>query len=167
LTIRKPLGLLVVITLLVISGCSGKNNMPDEMPDEFDFLVKFGVGSKNEINTFDNTVTKDLVVDGTITEKIPLTKKEIKMVYEKMKEVNVLESKKLEPKKKRCMQTPYSEDKWKINLNGETITLYVSEEYCNPTKDAEKIIELRNYILDIVLNKDEYKKLPEPNGGYM
>lgn len=140
--------------------------MPDEMPNDFEFSVQFGVGSKNEINTFNNTVTKDLVVDGTITKKIPLTKEEIKSVYEKMKQINVLEPKKLEQKKKRCMQTPYSEDKWKIKLNGETITFYLSEEYCNYTNDAKQLIELRNYIFDIVLNKDEYKKLPEPSGGY-
>jgi hypothetical protein len=166
LTIRKPLSLLIAIVLLVISGCSGKNNMPDDMPNDFDFLVQFGVGSKNEINTFDNTVTKDLVIDGTITKKIPLTKEEIKKVYEKMKEVNVLESKKLEPKKKRCMQTPYGEDNWKIKLNGETITFNLSEEYCNPTKDAKQLIELRNYIFGMVMNKEEYKQLPESRGGY-
>jgi hypothetical protein len=166
LTIRTPLSLLITILLLVISGCSVKNTLPDEMPNDFDFLVQFGVGSKNEINTFDNTVTKDLVVDGTITEKIPLTKEEIKRIYQKMKQVNVLEPKKLEPKKKSCMQTPYEEDKWKIKLNGETITFYLTEEYCNPTKDAKQLFELRNYIFDIVLNKDEYKELPEPNGGY-
>lgn len=166
LAIRKPLILLITIALLVITGCSVKNTMPDEVPNDFNFLVQFGVGSKNEINTFDNTVTKDLVTDGTITEKIPLTKEEVKMVYQKMKKINVLEPKKLEPKKKSCKQTPYDEDKWKIKLNGETITFYLSEEYCNPTKDAKQLIDLRNYIFDIVLNKDEYKRLPEPSGGY-
>jgi hypothetical protein len=167
LAISKPLSLFIAIVLLAISGCGVKNTMPDEMPNDFAFSVQFGVGSKNEINTFDDTVTKDLVVDGTITKKIPLKKEEIKRVYQKMKQINVLEPKELEPKKKSCMQTPYGEDKWEIELNGETITFYLSEEYCKPTRDAKQLIELRNYILDIVLNKDEYKKLPEPSGGYM
>lgn len=166
MAIRNYLSLIIAIVLLVISGCGVKNTMPDEVPKDFDFLVQFGVGSKNEINTFDNTVTKDLVADGTITEKILLTKEETEMVYQKMKEINVLEPKKLEPKKKSCMQTPYDEDRWKIKLKGETITFYLSGEYCNLTKDAKQLIELRDYIFDIVLNKDEYKKLPESNGGY-
>ncbi|GAA0343737.1 hypothetical protein GCM10008967_37730 [Bacillus carboniphilus] len=161
----RALFLLVAILIITITGCT-KNNMPNEMPDDFAFLVKFGVGSKNEINTFDQTVTKDLIMDGTVTENIPLTKEELQDIYEKMKKVNVLEPKQLEPKKVRCMQDPHGNDHWKIKLNGETIIFHVSEVYCKPTKDAKELMELRDYIFDIVSKKDQYKMLPEANGGY-
>jgi hypothetical protein len=163
---KYALYLLMVVIAIIIAGCVKKESMPSEMPNDFHFIVQFGVESKNEINTFEDTVTKDLVADGTITRKIPLTKKELKQVYEKMKEINIAEPKKLEPKRKSCQQIPYGEDKWNIQFNGDTISLYLSEEYCNPTKDAKQLIELRDYIYGIVSKKEEYKKLPESQGGY-
>lgn len=38
-------------------------SMPEAMPSDFDFLLKFGVRKRNEINTYENTITKDLVAN--------------------------------------------------------------------------------------------------------
>ena len=163
----KQIFLSVFIMALLVTGCNEKeNNMPEEMPSDFDFLVQFGVQSKNEINTFDNIVIKDLIAEGTASTEISFTKEEMKKIYQKMREINIMEPKELIPEKINCMQTPYGEDKWKVKLNGETQTLYWNGEYCETTDDAKQLIELRNYILDIVKSKDEYKKLPEAKGGY-
>jgi hypothetical protein len=89
------------------------------MPSDFDFLVQFGVQSKNEINTFDNIVIKDLIAEGTALTETSFTEEEMKKIYQKMREINIMESKELVPEKTNCMQTPYGEDKWKIKLNGE------------------------------------------------
>ena len=50
-------------------------NMPKDMPNDFDFSIQFGVQKKNEINTFEGTVTKDLIADGTVTTEVILTEK--------------------------------------------------------------------------------------------
>jgi hypothetical protein len=161
---------------LLITGCSDntdlgtniekENNMPDEIPKDFNFTVQFGHRFKNEINTFKDSVTKDLISDGTATTSIFLTNEEISAIYKKMKDINIMAPKKLVPDKTNCMQTPHGEDKWEIQLNGETKTLYWNGEYCETTNDAKQLIELRNYILNIVKSKEEYKKLPEANGAY-
>jgi hypothetical protein len=166
LTFRKPLILLTTIVLLVISGCSNNNTMPDEMPNNFDFLVQFGVGSKNEINTFTNTLTKDLIEDGTIETSLTFTPDEMKEIYQKMSEIYITAPKTLIPPKTDCRLAPHNEDYWEIVINGERLELGWTNKYCKTTNDAKQLLEVRNYIFDIVKNKDEYKELPEAKGGY-
>jgi hypothetical protein len=176
----KRMFLSLFIMALLATGCSfytdlndmsentkEENNMPDEMPKDFNFIVQFGHQFKNEINTFEDSVTKDLIADGTATISIFLTKEEMSAIYEKMKDINIMAPKKLVPDKTNCMQTPHGEDKWEIRLNGETKTHYWNGEYCETTNDAEQLIELRNYILNMVKSMDEYKKLPEARGAYL
>lgn len=169
--------LLLVVLVIGIVGCSDTNeepntttaSMPEKMPDDFGFAVQFGVDKKNEINTFEETVTKDLIQNGTITTSITLTEKEMQQIYEKMKDVHIVEEKKLIPEPidgEICYQQPHEEDEWKIRVNGETIHHSVSGAYCDSTADASELFELRNYIFDIVKRKDTYKDLPEAVGGY-
>ncbi|MEK5207432.1 hypothetical protein [Psychrobacillus sp. FSL H8-0510] len=148
---------------------STTQNMPIDMPSDFDFSIQFGVQKKNEINTFEGTVTKDLIADGTATTELILTEDDMKDIYEKMKEINITETKEFtaEPINGTvCMQQSYGEDEWVIIINGETITKLISGEYCEPTNDAKQLIALRNYVFNIIKSKGEYKSLPESKGGY-
>ncbi|MBD7943968.1 hypothetical protein H9650_07525 [Psychrobacillus sp. Sa2BUA9] len=148
---------------------SPTKNMPKDMPSDFNFSIQSGVQKKNEINTFEGTVTKDLIADGTATTEVILTEEEMKAIYEKMQEINIAETKEFTPKPingAACMQEPHGEDEWKIIINGETISHLFSEEYCEPTNDAKQLIELRNYVFNIIKSKSEYKSLPESKGGY-
>lgn len=115
-----------VFLALILIGCglgyvllNQQNKMPETMPADFAFSIKFGITSKNEINTFTGTVTKDLVAKGTATSMISFTKEEMELFYAKIREFNVLEPKRLIPKVKKGEITPYSEDYWKIRLNGD------------------------------------------------
>ncbi|MFB5089609.1 hypothetical protein PGC35_20905 [Psychrobacillus sp. PGGUH221] len=186
----KKLSLILSLIFLSIGllGCqqSGKENesnneisknvtnsptkkMTKDMPSDFDFSIQFGVQKKNEISTFEGTVTKDLIADGTATTELILTEEEMKDIYENMPEINIAETKEFTPEPINgtvCMQQPYGEDEWKIIINGETLTHLISGEYCEPTNDAKQLIELRNYVFNIIKSKDEYKSLPESDGGY-
>ncbi|WP_277585235.1 hypothetical protein [Psychrobacillus antarcticus] len=148
---------------------SPTKNMPKDMPSDFDFSIQFGVQKKNEINTFEGTVTKDLIADGTATTEVILTEEEMKDIYKKMQEINIVETKEFTPEPINgmlCKQQPYEKDKWEIIINGETIKHLISGEDCEPTNDAKQLIELRNYVFNIIKSKGEYKSLPESNGGY-
>jgi hypothetical protein len=121
----------VFIFALLITGCSDKeNNMPEGMPKDFNFIVQFGPQLKNEINTFKDTVTKDLISDGTVTASVSFTDKEMNTIYQKMKDINKMAPKKLVPDNTSCRQIPHGEGKWKIQLNGETQILNWNGEYC-------------------------------------
>jgi len=140
--------------------------MPREMPNDFDFSVRFGVLCRNEINTFTDTVTKDLIADGTATAQLTFTANELARIYQKMREINILAPKQLVPEQTTCTQTPHGEDRWEIRVNGKIKTIFWSGMYCETTRDARQLIALRNDIFNIVKTKEAYRKLPEPVGGY-
>ncbi|WP_435171403.1 hypothetical protein [Paenibacillus glycanilyticus] len=162
--------IILSVAFAFIAGCSKetkKLQMPEDMPEDFRFSVSFGYGEdhKNEINTYNHTVTKDLVTKGTATTALSFSNDELQSIYGKMKEIAVLDEKQF-PRKGNCSQTPSSTDSWKITVNGETKTLSWTNEYCDMTKDAKDLLELRSYIQKIVEGKDAYKALPAAEGGY-
>ncbi|MGP4108894.1 hypothetical protein [Virgibacillus sp. L01] len=177
--------LFIILITLILGACSqtdtnsgesdtnttssATENMPRKMPENFNFSVQFGMAKKNEINTFEGIVTKDLIADGTATAEITFTDAEMRKIYKKVKEINIDELTKFTPEPVNgsiCTQEPHGEDEWKIVINDETITRFLSLKYCEPTNDAKKLIQLRNYVLKIVKSKDEYQVLPDVEGWY-
>jgi hypothetical protein len=176
---KRSLLLTIFFITIVLAGCQSNGaevalssgnpvtvqQLPEIMPSDFNFSIAFGVGKRNEINTFDGTVTKDLISDGTKTVDLKFNDEEMSAIYVKMKEVKINETKEFVPAG-GCRREPYEEDEWKIKVDRETITLYISGEYCDPTYDAKQLIQLRNYIFSIVKGKDAYQSLPKPSGAY-
>src|SRR5699024_3950087 len=152
------------VILFILAACNPFKtpSMPEQMPEDFGFSVQYGVGQKNEIDTFKGVVIKDLIEDGTAKADITFTDKEMSDIYEKMKAINVLEKKNFTSK---CESEPSEETEWKITLDGETVTQSI-EEFCDPTKDVEQFLKLQNYVFDKVKNKESFKKLPKAKGGY-
>lgn len=168
---------LLLLAVLLIAGCNTHNEaepapeqqeMPQEMPGDFDFLVRYGYGeaTKNEINTYQDTVVKDLIMNGTATANVTLTGDEMRSIYDQMKEINIMGTMELVPARQSCAVTPYQEDSWQITVDGVTRDLSWSGENCELTEDAGRLLELRTFIADIVAGKDAYKELPEAEGGY-
>jgi len=175
----------LLVTVYVMTGCSNNSDsvirsntklaevvrqeteMPLEMPTDFNFMVSFGYGevTKNEIDTFKGTVTKDLIVKGSATANIVFTTVELREIYDKMRAIDIMGPKK-STKDGRCFKTPSNEDKWKITVNGETKTFSWTDKYCAMTEDANQLLELRNFIKNMVESKEGYKALPEAEGGY-
>ncbi|WP_019909568.1 hypothetical protein [Paenibacillus sp. HW567] len=175
----RALILLSLLIILVLAGCEGAKKsspisttatpavaMPEQKPADFAFSVRYGVTAKNEINTFNGTVTKDLVSSGTATANLKLTDAEMTDIYNRMRELNVLGELKLEVEDKACAQVPYVEEHWLIQINGEQRPLDWSEEHCQIPSDARKLKELRNVIVELVTSRSEYQALPEAVGGY-
>lgn len=159
--------LVFVVALILLVGCQKKteNVLPEEMPADFNFKVQFGINKRNSINTYDNTVTKDLIVGGTASTALQLTEDDMRAIYEEMKEIHIGTPKKLIPQS-TCKQIPYSEDEWHITVDGQTFDYSVSQQFCELTKDGKKLLALREQIWNIVREKPAYQELPEARGGY-
>lgn len=143
--------------------------MPEEMPDDFQFSVQFGVHAKNEVNTYDGRVTKDLIDHGTATAELLFTAAERAQIYEHMREINVFAEKKFIPAdadETMCVQEPPEDEEWKITANGQEVGFQISGQFCESTDDAKKFRQLRNEIWKIVETKEAYRQLPEVVGGY-
>lgn len=179
----KRLLLGIVTSLLITSGCvhnselsrgsesetniSQKNQMPKEMPEDFNFSLSFGYGevNKNEINTYDNSVTKDLIMKGTAKTDALFSQDEMQSIYEKMREINIMEIDGFS-QQVGCSKTPSNTDSWKITINGDRKTFSWTDEDCSVSNDEKQLLDLRTYIQQIVNGKDAYKALPEAEGGY-
>ncbi|OMF96545.1 hypothetical protein BK147_14130 [Paenibacillus sp. FSL R7-0337] len=180
MTTLRPIYYLLLAVLL-IAGCSTNKDaqpapeqpevlgeMPEDMPADFDFFVRYGYGevTKNEINTYQDTVVKDLIMNGTATADITLTEDEMRSIYERMRGIGIMGKLALVPLKQGCAVVPYQEDSWRITVNGFTRNWSWSGGKCELTEDAEQLLELRTFIAEIVAGKEEYQALPEAEGGY-
>lgn len=56
----------------------------DSSQNPVNIVFKFGVGAKNELDTFNGTFTKDLVIDGTTSTRLALSAEELKQVEQKL-----------------------------------------------------------------------------------
>lgn len=162
--LNKLIAILLLLGLL--TACKGIKtiSMPEEMPEDFNFSVEHGYNKNNEINTYDGTMTKDLIENGRATANLTLSDEDMAKIYEKMKNINILAQKKFKSNS-NCGVDPHTEMEWKITINGETVTHYIKEE-CVPTKDAKAFESLLNTIFTRVENTEAYQELPEAVGGY-
>jgi hypothetical protein len=150
--------------LLVLSACNSASEvLREEKPNDFAFSLKYGVTASNELNTYDNTYTKDLVVDGTETTDMVLSNEEIEVIYEKFRSADVLSL----PEEKGgspCTE-PYNRYELSMTVDGEEYNLKWDTS-CESTA-LNRWEETMNFInREIIYPKDEYQSLPEPTGGY-
>lgn len=163
--------ILVILCLsFFICGCSS-NQVPDQVPDDFNFSLRYGVQGKNILSTFDNTFTKDMVTEEPITIKLKLTEKDLQDIFEKMQKINitsypeVYKPDNLSPLK--TMVSPYQTYELVVNYDGNTKKILWEDENLVNTNQANNLRALIANIIEIVQSKEEYKKLPQPKGGYL
>ncbi len=146
-----------------------KNNaMPAQMPMDFEFSVKYGVGNKNILNTFEDTFTKDMVVDPPITINLALSQEEMKTIYDEMRRINILDYPTRFNPDRNIAEVPHPSYYLKIRFNGEVKEIYWKKGIASEVDEAIKLKELIDWYIrdEIIQSRLEYKKLPEPRGGY-
>ncbi|WP_235848971.1 MULTISPECIES: hypothetical protein [Bacillaceae] len=166
--IRKKLiysfGAFVIGTLIVMVGCSPSTGEPDKMPEDFNFSLSYGVGGNQKVDTFHNIVVKDLVQSGIAEVNITLSNQEMKEIYNKMMDINIMEIDIDEDLS--CASSPATLSIWKIEMGGETKRMgygSVCQYYPDYMLD---LAELEKFIHEIIINKEEYQELPDTVGGY-
>lgn len=146
------------------------NQVHNEMPEDFAFLLRFGVDDnnmKNVIDSYNGIAFKDLGPEGVATANVKFTREEMLIIYEKMQEINIFGPKELNDETGCAQNDPRVADKWTIRIAGEEKTVHWVEYWeCKTTDDAKQLNDLRNFILEIVFAKEEYKKLPESKVTY-
>ncbi|REK77039.1 hypothetical protein [Paenibacillus paeoniae] len=146
--------LLAVVLLLVLVSCSNEK--------QFDFIFSYGVMYKNVLNTAEETFTKDLVQNGTISTHLTLTASEKEDVYAVMKEIGLFEY----PNEVDGMNIiPVSGYTFQISLNGNTQTIHWKGEF-NDSRTHKEFKRLTNMIIEIINSKEAYQTLPDNEGYY-
>ncbi len=158
----------IACIILFISGCSSSQTT---VPNDFNFSLRFGVQGKNKLSTFDDTFTKDMVIEEPITIELKLTEKEMTSIYDEMKNIDIVsypevyKPETLSPNK--TFVTPYQTYELVIVYDGKTKKILWEDENLNNSSKAKKLRALINSIVETVQNKEEYEELPQPKGGYM
>ena len=160
-----------LIFVALIFGLMGCNAHPPPQTG-FNLIFKYGVGAKNELNTFEGTYTRDMVQDPSITVDLSLSQEELDMIYQKMIEIDFFDypdkfSVPISPDGMVTSVTPYSSYYFKVEYDSKVKDLRWEAEIINKNEQADKLRELIKLIRDIIESREEYKKLPQPTSGYM
>ena len=155
----------IVLVIMIVEGCSNESdNSYTEMPADFDFSLKYGVHGKKEINTFNHFIVKDLVSKGTVQASLTLTEQEMNDIYNEMMNANIMDDLDL-GKEKECFVSPSSTSILEIHMNGEA-KKFRYQSYCDTPKDVLKLYQLEDFIEQIIMQREEYKRLPATNDSY-
>ena len=66
--------IVLVVALLGTVGCVA----PTPGDSSFNLIFRYGVGARNELNTFEGMYTKDMIMDPSITVNLTLSEEELK-----------------------------------------------------------------------------------------
>ena len=133
--------------------------------------IHFYYGFGNELNTFEQTYTKDLVLDGYITVDFWLTEAEQESIRNKLQVVNFFSfpDTLIYPIVSDSIMVRIEPDPgWQflrvVDENHDKI-VYWRYPFPEGNEFVARMVELKNLIIDIIEAKSEYQALPPPRGG--
>ncbi len=144
-----------------------------DINSNFDFILKYSIGGRSVLNTYDDTYTKE----GSPIIKMKLSKDEMETILGEMQKIDIFNYNEAFPAYahwsipvKQYLEITYKGQKktiaWTLDnmppfgINVETNEVIIEDKY----KDNEVLIlnKMINKITKIIEAKPEYKKLPEP-----
>lgn len=142
-------------------------NIPTTVPEteliDFNFIFKYGVGTINELDTFNQIYIKDTVVDLPITIEFKLTDNELIDIYQKINDLGLFD-KNEEPIVGGVSVMPCSS--YYLKTQTGSIIKELSWDNCHG-EIGEKFQQFSDYLIRIIESKEEYKALPTLKGGYL
>ncbi|SDO49555.1 hypothetical protein [Alkalicoccus daliensis] len=154
--------------MIIITACGAQSTetdqLPEEMPEDFEVILQFGMRQPpNELNTIEETFTKDLITEGPATTEFPLSGEEREFIYTEMREANVLDVAENQGGSS-CKEPHYSYD-LEMTAAGDTYKESWDTSCENPNTNAWESF-MDSMMAEIIEPRPEYQELPEPTGGY-
>ena len=157
---------------------TGRPGLPDQMPADFGFILFFGplMPSRNVLDTFSGTFSKDMVVDSNITADLRLSPQQLEEVYRRMVDIGIEDYPRVfkpdpdPPENSGSVQydDPFSTS-YLLRLRAGGRELMVEwEDHSQPSHSPEATA-LRTLLDDMarmIESREEYKQLPPANGAY-
>jgi len=166
----KDSKIILILPLLCLFSFFCQDSMVE--PEVQFVQIYFKYGFKNELNTFENTYQKDLILDGVIKVKFWLTAEEQNKILDKVNELNYFllpDTLKYIPRDSMIIfiEPNPGEQKLRIKHQSNDKTTIWTYPLNDDNDDIKALIELQNFIITIIESKPEYKRLPPRRGGYM
>jgi len=138
-----------------------------ESVGDFELLFRYGVGAKNELNTFNGTYTKDMVIDPSITIDLTLTVAEKWQIMNKINSIDFFNLPSSFPINPHMWVTPQTDYYLKVQNGSETNEVSWNANSLIEDNIEKNLEQLITYLLEIIENKAVYKALPIPRAGYV
>ncbi|AQM60135.1 hypothetical protein [Clostridium baratii] len=158
--------LLSLCSIFFLIGCGSSNKLQGQRPDDFNFVLKYGIQGKNQIDTFKSTYFKDMASEDSKEINLKLSDKDMDEIYSIMKDINILEYPDVFKPKSETNSKPYEEFYLKVLVNGKEKVIDWTEDNNSQSDEAVKLRKLFKRIHEIISTKEEYKDLPDTKGGY-
>ncbi len=159
--------LILAISLAVYLSTQKPSNDSSNLADDFNLVLKYGIGAKNELNTFDETFTKDLVLDPPIATKLILTSQEKILILQKIDEMDLFSFPENFPVNPHAWVTPQSDYYITVENGNQIKEISWNTNSLIEADIKNSLDQLVSYITVLIEQKPEYKALPSPNGGYL
>jgi hypothetical protein len=160
---------LAFIALILLDlSCTDIGGVPKD--HHFNILLRYGILARNEINSFNDTFTKDLILDGTVTTRLVLSRSDLDSIQSRLLSVDILSY----PDTFAAHHgdiggfvTPYPTFVLKITHDGRHKGVYWEDSMISADGRATKLRYVFDYIRTLVEAKPEYRQLPPVRGGYL
>jgi hypothetical protein len=160
--------LLILVLAFIVLSCTDSGTSPEDR--NFNVKLRYGISARNELNTFQNTYTKDLILDGTVTVPFVLSDIELQQIRNKMDEIGFVSYPDtfVAVTIDTIIQTiePHPTYDFEVKLNFSIKHLYWDDTIINQNAQAIKLRELISLIQTIIESKPEYTKLSPARGAY-
>jgi hypothetical protein len=164
--IKKTTVTCLVLFVFMFTACSVITSLPEKKPSDFGFVFNYGVGAKNQLDTFNGTYTKDMVTEPAIITSLKLSDQEMNEIYSEMKSIEIQRYPNTFAPKSNGRVTPFETYSIEIIVDGGEKSIYWEDKNGSKSKDAVQLRNLFNKIRKIISEKDKYKKLPKAKAGY-
>ena len=153
------------IAFFLASGCdTGSQPQSDEQFVKILYQYSF----RDEVNTYSQTLTKDLIMDGTITVSFWFTKAEQDLLLSEVNRVDFFNIPDTLKKVNGVEMSPNpSPDLLRIEVDGKQKTVVWSYPVDTTGVGSTAILQLTQAITTIVQSSAVYKQLPAARGGYL
>ena len=170
---KKILALLLITFFIVLVGSFlyyekiQSDMVKSENVGDFELLFKYGVGAKNELDTFNGTYTKDMVIDPSITINLTLTVEEKWQIMNKIYPIDFFNLPSSFPINPHMWKTPQTDYFLKVQNGTQTNEVYWNDNSILEDSVEKNLNQLVIYLIEIIENKAVYKALPTPTAGYL
>jgi hypothetical protein len=137
------------------------------MPSDFSLIFRYGVGAKNVLDTFNGTYTRDMVIDPPVTVNLSLSNEELQNIYQKMIEISFFSYPENVPPRPNLTVYPHQDYYVKVQCDSKTKEVSWSYESMFEQDFGDGLTQLVNCITHTIESREEYRKLPTPNAGYI
>ena len=165
--------IIIFTTLLFITSCTDQSDKEINGRKEVEQIIKihYKYDFANEINTFNKTCTKDLVLGGVITMDYWFQLEEQDTIIKVIEEIdffNLPDTLSYQPEDSISVviEPDPGIQSLRINYNNQDKTVYWYIVNSFPS-EYEIILRITTLLEEILHSDPEYQSLPEPIGGYI